>query len=145
MPTIRADMYARIYSVCLALMLALTPTPWCLAQVPPPDPALANSVVTIEVVVGNRPRVGSGVLLLESNLVITSHRLVRGASKAQVHLANPPRVEVGGVLAANESTDLALLKLRRELPNGVPLRPAELIPRVGDSVWMHGEIGRAHV
>jgi hypothetical protein len=129
-----------MYSVCLSLMLALASGSWCVAQVSPPDPALANSVVTIEVVVGNRPRVGSGVLLLESNLVITSQRLVRGASKAQVHLANPPRIEVGGVLAANETTDLALLKLRRELPNGVPLRPAELIPRVGDSVWMHGGV-----
>ena len=128
----------RVLPVWIPVLVGLVQPPVCPAQGASPDPALANSVVTIDVVAGNRPRVGSGVLLLEPNLVITSYRLVRGATKAQVHLANPPRVEVGGVVAADPATDLALLKLRKELPRGVPLRPADVVPRVGTSVWMLG-------
>jgi len=140
MPTPLISLRVRYSPVWLAWMLAWAQPQWCSAQIPTPDPAWANSVVAVEAVAGNRLRVGSGVLLLEPNLVITSYQLVRGASKAQVYLANAPRVEVAGVLAAHQATDLALLKLRRELPTGLSLSPADLVPQVGESVWMHGGV-----
>ncbi len=107
------------------------------AQDSPPDPVLANSIVTVEAVVGSGIRWGSGVLLLDSDLVLTSYQQVRGATKARVRLADAPVIEVAGVVAANQATDLVLIKLKRGLPNGTPLRPSERIPQVGDSVWMH--------
>ena len=80
-----------------------------LAQVPGLVRDVEPSVVTIF----TRGGLGSGVVYRADGVIITNEHVVRGAEQVQVGFADGQRVP-GEVVAADASTDLALVRTERE-------------------------------
>ncbi len=92
------------------------------------------SVVLIETDQGGQ---GSGFIVGESGLVVTSYHVIEGARTARVTFHNKLSAEVAGYVAVDKESDLALLSMKAsvQLPP-LPLHPD--LPRKGERVAAFG-------
>ncbi len=109
-----------------------------LALTPQQRQVIAQSVGTIVVPAGNKPRVGSCIVVSEHGFVATSLQLLQGAANANVVFRDGAKHEVAGFVAARKGKDLVILALRN--PNDVPppLKLATMDLAPGDSVEFIG-------
>jgi S1-C subfamily serine protease len=98
---------------------------------------IAPSIVTVSVIAPDGARRGSGVCVRHSGDILTSERLLRGATRITVttHDGTAQRATVSG---RDPTTDLALLHVRRPV-QAAPVAPDPL--RAGDSVLAVGAAG----
>ncbi len=81
---------------------------------------------------------GSGVIVDREGYIFTNYHVIAGASTVTIHL-NDGRVAEAKVIGFDESTDLALLLLKKKLPDLVAAEwgDSEKL-QVGDPVWAAG-------
>lgn len=98
------------------------------------------SVVAITSTRKSAHGMGSGVILREDGLILTSHHVVDGAGRIQVSILGQSRVLEASLLAGDSRTDIALIKLR-DLPP-IRLHPLKMGDsdrlKVGDPVYAVG-------
>jgi hypothetical protein len=92
---------------------------------------------------GERPEVavgtGTGFCIAQGNFILTNHHVIEGARKIKVHLNGEKGKYPAQVIADNEASDMALLKI--ELPADKTLAPIPLAAttlKIGDDVCAMG-------
>ena len=109
-------------------------------QQAPGIPPVTGSIASLEISTERGNRVGSGVIVGAPHLVVTSFRLVQGASRIRAVFENNLSSEVTGIVAARQGSDLALLRLRQAPDTARPL-PLAAKPAVKeDPAWLHAGI-----
>jgi len=96
------------------------------------------SVVRINVRGRNGDGVGSGMVVDRQGRIVTNFHVVRDALSAEVFFEDGSKYEVAGYLAADPSRDLAVLQLREQGKQVVPVPLAQNSPLKGDRVVAFG-------
>lgn len=121
----------------------------CVAAAPDPDPVLAahadrspagaveaaGRAGTVRVRNLSCQGLGTGSGAIVGDVLVTNRHVVQGADRLEVSTVDGQRVEVE-VAAVAQETDLAVLRVRGELPGGLALAPAD--PAPGDPVTAVG-------
>lgn len=111
---------------------ALASMPAGFADIPDVVARVDPSVVTV--VVAGRG-LGSGVVYRTGGIIVTNAHVIAGARQVEVELADGTRVPAQ-VVAADEDTDLAVLRAERKNLPAATFQPVQ--PRVGELVMAMG-------
>jgi S1-C subfamily serine protease len=127
--------------LALALTLAAVPAPDRIASAEDVPEMLAHAssaVVTIHTEKSHGHTQGSGFVVDAGGIIVTAHHVIAGATRAHVILPSGVQVEVSGILAADPTHDVALLRVdaRGDL-QAVTLGDSDVMRR-GDRVFVLG-------
>lgn len=100
-----------------------------------PPPNVTAAVVSIEL--AGSARVGSGVVVNDAGLIVTSYALAASGSKARLKYADGAETEAMGFVAARKGKDLILLKPKKASAKALPLKFFDGVPSLGGPVRLH--------
>jgi S1-C subfamily serine protease len=128
-------------TLALALLLVATAAREGIPAALDPPAMLAHvssAVVTVHTEKAHGSTQGSGFVVDPGGIIVTAHHVIAGATRARVVLPSGAEVEVRGIVAADASHDVALLRIdaRGELP-AVTLGDSDVMRR-GDRVFVLG-------
>ncbi len=87
---------------------------------------------------GNDVGVGSGFFITSDGVVVTNHHVIAGAAAVEAQLDNRDSLPVLGILALDESNDLAVLQVDGAGQRALPLASRSLDLEVGERVLVLG-------
>ncbi len=95
-----------------------------------------SAIVAIDVEIGQRKERGSGFVVDESGLIVTTYQLIAGAKSCHVTLADGDRLPVSRCVAADAATGLAFVAVDKNKLPTLPIR--EIAATAGTEVLSFG-------